>query len=229
MAQIPLPLVLRKHSRFETFVGGENHALVAHLQSLESASDPEILWIWGPAGSGKSHLLQAICAGTTAQRAMYLPLRAARASGAQVLQGLETLDILTLDDVDAVSGDAAWEQALFGLFNRVQTERGRLIFAARRAPARTQFSLPDLASRAGGAVVYRLRPLDDTQLLLALRGHANARGLDLPDAAARYLLARVSRDMGAICQWLDELDTASLVAKRKLTVPFIRAAMTERS
>ncbi len=225
MAQIPLPLVLNKHSRFETFVGGENRALVAHLQSLVSGSDSEILWIWGPAGSGKSHLLQATCAGITARRAMYLPLRTAQAAGIKVLQGLETLDILTLDDVDAVSGDATWDRALFGLYTRIQAERGCLIFAARRAPASTRFSLPDLASRAGGAVVYHLRSLDDDQLLVALRGHANARGLDLPDAAARYLLARVSRDMGVICQWLDELDTASLVAKRKLTVPFIRAAM----
>ncbi|TDJ30955.1 MAG: DnaA regulatory inactivator Hda [Gammaproteobacteria bacterium] len=229
MAQIPLPLVLGKHSRFETFVRGENDAVVAHLQALRSGSDPEILWLWGPEGSGKSHLLQATCAGITAQRVMYLPLRAAQASGAEVLQGLETLDMLALDDVDAVSGDADWDQALFGLYNRMQAERGHLIFAARRAPANTQFSLPDLASRAGGAAVYQLRPLNDERLLLALQGHANARGLDLRDAAARYLLARVSRNMGAICQWLDELDTASLVAKRKLTIPFIRAAMTERS
>ena len=49
--------------------------------------------------------------------------------------------------------------------------------------------------------------------------------LDLSEPAARYLLARVSRDMGAICRWLDELDRASLAAQRKLTIPFIRAAL----
>jgi len=229
MAQIPLPLVLSKHNRFETFVKGENQALVAQLQSLGSADEPEILWVWGSSGSGKSHLLQATCAASAARRVMYLPLRSAQKAGAEVLQGLETLDMLALDDVDAVSGDADWEQALFDLYNRVQIERGLLIFAARQSPAGTRFSLPDLSSRAGGALVYHLRSLDDDQSLMALQGHAAARGLDLPDATARYLLARVRRDMSGVCQWLDDLDTASLVAKRKLTIPFIRAALTERS
>jgi len=229
MAQIPLPLVLRKYSRFDTFVAGDNRALVGHLKSLGPGSDPAIVWIWGATGSGKSHLLQAICANSAAQRAMYLPLRPLQPAGVDVLQGLETLDIVALDDVDTVSGDALWEQALFGLYNRIQMARTHLIFAARRAPAGTPFALPDLASRAAGAVVYQLHTLDDDQSLIALRGHAKARGLDLQDAAARYLFARVSRDMVGICRWLDELDTASLVAKRKLTIPFIRAALTERS
>jgi DnaA family protein len=193
MAQIPLPLVLRKYSRFDTFVAGDNSALVGHLASLGPGSEPAILWIWGPMGSGKSHLLQATCASSAAQRAMYLPLRPLPAAGVDVLQGLEALDILALDDVDVVSGDALWEQALFGLYNRVQMARTHLIFSAHRAPKAAPFTLPDLASRAAGAVVYQLRTLNDDQSLVALREHANARGLDLPEAAARYLFARVSR------------------------------------
>ncbi len=228
MTQIPLPLLLGKHSQFETFVAGENHAIVAHLRALSSGETPAILWLWGTSGSGKSHLLQAACAASPAQRVMYLPMRSARSGGVDVLHGLETLSLVALDDIDEVTGDEVWDRALFDLYNRVQSGRGRLVFAARRAPAGTRFSLPDLASRAGGAVVYQLRSLDDDHSLEALRGHARARGLELPEAAARYLLARVSRDMGGICQWLDELDRASLVAKRKLTIPFIRAALTAR-
>ena len=229
MAQIPLPLVLGKHSQFETFVTGENRALVAHLRTFASGDMPAILWIWGAAGSGKSHLLQAACAASSARRAMYLALRSACSVGADVLQGLETMNLLALDDVDVVSGDDAWDRALFELYNRVHSGHGRLIFAARRAPAGTTFSLPDLASCAAGAVVSQLRSLDDDHSLEALRGHARSRGLDLPDAAARYLLDRVSRDMGTVCRWLDELDTASLVTKRRLTIPFIRAALTART
>ena len=160
---------------------------------------------------------------------MYLPLGKPQTAGVELLQGLESLDVVAVDDIDAISGDAEWEQALFGLYNRLQAGGSQLLFTARRAPAGTHFSLPDLASRAAGAVVYQLRPLDDDQSLVALRSHADARGLDLSDAAARYLLKRVSRDMGGICRWLDELDRASLVAKRRLTIPFIREALTERS
>lgn len=229
MAQIPLPLVLGKHSRFETFVEGGNRAAIEHLHAIGSGRVSDVVWIWGPASSGKSHLLQAMCAHVTWPRVMYLPLREAQVAGSDSLRGLETLDILALDDVDMVSGNAAWDQALFGLYNQLYANHGCLVMTGRQAPAGTMFSLPDLASRASGAVVYQLRPLDEKQSLEALQRHATSRGLDLPDPAARYLLARVSRDMGAICRWLDELDTAALIAKRRVTIPFISQALAARS
>jgi DnaA family protein len=229
MSQIPLPLVLGKHSRFDTFVAGENSTLVTHLRALGSGRASEVIWIWGPAGCGKSHLLQATCAYADRPRAMFLPLRDVQSAGADALLGLETLDVVALDDVDAVSGSTEWDRALFRLYNQLQAAGGCLILTARRAPAGTAFSLADLASRAAGAVVYQLRVLDDEQLLQAVQLHADSRGLDLPESAARYLLTRVSREMGVICRWLDDLDTASLIAKRRLTVPFIRAALAERS
>jgi DnaA family protein len=226
MAQILLPLVLERHSRFDTFVDGQNQALVAHLTSLQGGAAPEILWLWGAAGAGKSHLLQAACAHSGAPTSIYLPLRSIDRVGVEVLEGLEMLDIVALDDVDEVVGLPAWELALFSLYNRVQAADGKLLLSAQQAPKHTPFQLADLASRAGGAIVYRVHSLADEQQLEALKLHADARGIHITDATARYLLTRVSRDMAVVCQWLDALDTASLVAKRKLTIPFIRDALT---
>jgi DnaA-homolog protein len=225
MAQIPLPLVLERYSRFETFVDGENQALIAHLTSLQRGTAAEILWLWGAAGAGKSHLLQAACAQRGAATSIYLPLRSKDSVGVDVLEGLETLDVVALDDIDEVAGLPGWELALFNLYNRVQAAGGKLLLSAQQAPMHTPFQLADLASRAGGAIVYRVHSLADEQQLAALKLHADARGIDISDATARYLLTRVSRDMAVVCQWLDALDTASLVAKRKLTIPFIRDAL----
>ncbi|MFL2547376.1 MAG: DnaA regulatory inactivator Hda [Candidatus Rariloculaceae bacterium] len=229
MAQIPLPFVLGTHSRFETFVHGSNSVAVDHLRSLGTEHSGEIVWIWGSSGAGKTHLLQALCAEAAEKRLMYLPLEDALSVGVESLQGLESLDIVVLDDVDALAGDNAWEEALFSLYKQVVSDDVCLVMSSGQSPAGTAFQLPDLASRAAGAVVYQLRPLDDDQSLRALQRHAEARGLDLPDASARYLQTRVSRDMGAICRWLDELDTAALVAKRRLTIPFIGEALAARS
>ena len=122
-----LPLVLAKHSRFETFVAGENGTAVEHLSEIAAARLSDVVWICGPTGSGKSHLLQAVCADTTQPRVMYLPLRDARMAGPDSLQGLETLDILALDDVDMVSGDKAWDYALFDLYNQLRANNGCLV------------------------------------------------------------------------------------------------------
>ncbi|MGI9259716.1 MAG: DnaA regulatory inactivator Hda [Gammaproteobacteria bacterium] len=228
MAQLPLPLAVGRHYRFENFVVGRNAEAVTRLQSLSTDRDPATIWLSGPGGSGKTHLLQAATACAT-DGAMYVPLRIAGSSGPQVLEGLDALALLALDDVDAVAGHDDWERALFDLFNRTQSAGGRLIFAARNPPAHGGFSLPDLASRVASAVVYRLTSLDDEESLEALQRHARSRGLELPEPAARYLLTRITRDMAAICRWLDELDAASLAAQRKLTVPFIRDALAERT
>ena len=228
MAQIPLPLAVGRHYRFENFVPGRNLEAVTRLQSLFGDQDPATIWLAGPAGCGKTHLLQAATA-CASDGAMYVPLRLASAHGPQLLRGLDSLSLLALDDIDVIAGDNDWERALFDLFNRMRSAGGQTLFSARNPPGHSGISLPDLASRVASAVVYRLKSLDDDESLEALQRHAQSRGLELPDPSARYLLTRIERDMSAICRWLDELDAASLAAQRKLTVPFIRDALAERT
>jgi DnaA family protein len=220
LAQLPLALALDDHASFASFATGDNVAAVEHARALaEGAADT--LWLWGAAGAGKSHLLQAACRAATAagRRAMYVALPAASPA---ILADLEDLDLLAVDDVDAVAGDAEWERALFVILNAFSGRRGALLLAATKAAAQCGLQLPDLRSRGAGAVTYRLAPLDDAGRVTALRLHAAARGLELDVAAAEFLLKRVARDMAALTQWLARLDRASLSAQRRLTIPFIR-------
>jgi DnaA-homolog protein len=220
MAQLPLSLAIGEHASFATFVAGENDAAVRHVQAVARGVG-ETLWLWGGAGSGKSHLLKAACGAAAAdgRRAMYVPLAAAEPD---ILTGLEQLDLLALDDVDAVAGVEAWEAALFAILNEFLARRGSLLLAASAGAPAAGFELADLRSRAAGAVGYKLKPLDDRDRALAVRLHAQARGIDLDPAAADYLLRRVDRDMRALTAWLDRLDRDSLVEQRRLTIPFIR-------
>lgn len=226
-AQLPLPLALAPHARFETFVGGPNDAVVAHLRDWSGAGDS--IWIWGPSGSGKSHLLQAACAARPERRAIYLPFTELASLATDALEGLEMLDLVAIDDIERVAASAAWNRALFGLVNALQAEGGRLLIGASGPPGGTAFELPDLASRAAAATVYQLAPLGDEDLVRALRVQADSRGLELADSAARYLLARVRRDMAGLCAWLQTLDRASLAEQRKITIPLIRETLARGS
>jgi DnaA-homolog protein len=228
--QLPLALTLSDHASFATFVVGKNAELVALLGDVAAGTTREFLWLAGAPGTGRSHLLQAACRAADAAglRAMYLPL--GRGLEPELLLNLENLSLLALDDIEAVAGQRRWEERLFPLFNSFYRQRGSLVVAAADAPAGTAFVLPDLASRAAGAVVYRLAELDDAGCLTAIRGHAQSRGLELDDTAATYLVRRVARDMPSLCAWLDRFDRASLAAQRRLTVPFIRSLIdAERS
>lgn len=219
MKQLALGVRLRTDAVFESFARGLNGELIAALRAGGSAP----LWLWGSEGSGKTHLLQAVCAAAAA--AAYFPLERSLALPPAALAGFENCRVLCLDDVDAVAGDLEWEQALFRVFNEAADLGTRLIFAARAAPRGMNWSLDDWRSRAAACVVYQLRDLDDAGRLEALRLRAAQRGLQLPPETADYLLRRMPRDLPSLLTILDHLDEASLVAQRRLTVPFIRDAL----
>jgi DnaA-homolog protein len=217
MKQMALGVRLRADALFESFAPGENSELLTVLGS--TATTP--LWLWGAHGTGKTHLLQAVCA-RAGDAAAYFPLDRSLALPPEALAGFERTQVLCIDDADAIAGDQAWERALFGLFNAAADLRTRLIFAASVAPRQAAWVLEDWRSRAASCVVYQLRELDDAGRMEALRLRAAARGLQLPHETAEYLLKRMPRDLPSLLQILDALDEASLVEQRRLTIPFIR-------
>ena len=224
MRQLPLGVQLGVSLRFETFAPGANGEAVAALRRLANGDSQAPVWVYGPAGAGKSHLLQAACAaaGDAGRASAWLPLAQVRSEGPALLDGFERLDLVALDDLDVIAGDAAWEAALFTLYNGLAEHGGRLAMAAAGSPAATAIGLPDLASRLGASEVYQLEPLAESEQPEALRRRAERRGLELPDETLGFLTRRAPRDFATLCRMLDALDTASLAAQRKLTVPFVR-------
>ncbi len=224
MRQLPLGVQLRVSLRFGTFQAGANEEAVAALRLLAAGAGGAPVWLYGSEGCGRSHLLQAACAeaGSRGLMTAYLPLAAARAEGPAMLGGFERLALVALDDLDAVTGQPAWEQALFTLYNELQEQRGGLVVAASGAPSSLPIGLPDLASRLGAAAVHRLQPLAEADQAEALQRRARHHGLELPEDTLTYLTRRAPRDFSALCRLLDELDTEALAAQRRLTVPFVR-------
>jgi DnaA family protein len=216
MKQLPLGVRLRAGAVYESFAVGQNAEMLTALRSASTAP----LWLWGSRGCGKTHLLQAACA-AAGDAAAYFPL----GSGAlppEALTGFERTRLLCVDDVDKIAGDAAWERALFRLFNDAAELRTRLIFAAAVAPRQSAWVLEDWRSRAAACVVYQLHELDDEGRIDALRRRAEQRGLQLPHETSEYLLKRMPRDLPSLFEVLDALDEASMIEQRRLTIPFIR-------
>jgi len=230
MKQLPLAIRLRERAVFDSFVAGPNAAVVEHLRSCASGANPGVSWLCGPAGVGKSHLLQATCtlaldAGLTA---LYLPMSQLLKLGPAALEGWQRAAVVALDELPKVIGQLDWEQALFRLYRTVEEHGAALIVAALTPPAQLSFALPDLGSRFAAAMLLPLRPLDEAGQRSALQLRARARGLELPHDGALYLQRRFRRDLPTLCDLLDAIDTAALQEKRPLTVPFIREVLAPR-
>ncbi|HEY3808374.1 MAG TPA: DnaA regulatory inactivator Hda [Steroidobacteraceae bacterium] len=227
MQQLPLAMRLRERAVFDSFVAGPNAQAVQALREIAAGVLREPVWLCGPVGAGKSHLLQALCAQAQCAQldAAYLPMRQLRQLGVEALSGWQHTRVLALDDVDALAGQRDWEQPLFGLFREAQERGAVLVGAAVEPPRRVPFALPDLASRFAAATLLTLQPLNEAEQREALRLRARARGLELPEDTALYLQRRFPRDLPTLYQLLDTLDEAALAAQRRVTVPFIRSVL----
>jgi DnaA family protein len=227
MEQLPLEIRLADHAVFNNFLATGNEHVIHELKAVASRALQPMVWLWGLPESGRSHLLQACIAAADdlGRRAAYLPLDRSLGLPAAALEGLGELDVVGLDDIDAVAGDAGIERALFALFEQLRQSGGRLVVSAAAPPGEVRFGLPDLASRLKSGGVYRLQPLDDAGRLAALQIRARFRGFDLPDDTGRYLLNRTVRGAASLFRVLDTLDRAALVAQKRLTIPFVRSIL----
>ena len=225
--QIPLPLRLDPELTFDRFVSGPNEEAVAFLRHAASGNGPRQIFIHGGKGIGKSHLLQATVMESAKflRTAMVLDLSDLDQLTPEVFEGLGQIDLVCLDNVDAVSGRPLWEEAFFAFYHEIEDLEGCLILASQRAPEALPYGLPDLQSRMQSGLIFKLQPLSEEETQLALVESAQSIGLDLPPAAARYLMRHERRELGSLLQLLDRLDKASLADQRKLTIPFIKKVL----
>ena len=228
--QLALGLALEPALSFDSFIPGPNGEALDAVRRLAAGAGEPYLYLWGRAGVGKSHLLQAACAAAHAPErpVAYLPLAQAVTFGPELLQDLESMALVCLDDLHHLAGRAHWEEALFDLYNRIRDANASLLVSADRPLTRLPVRLPDLASRLAWGPSYQLQPLADSELLPALTRLAAERGLRLPADSAQYILRRCPRDLGYLQGLLERLDRASLAAQRRLTLAFVREQLRQR-
>ncbi|MES2662812.1 MAG: DnaA regulatory inactivator Hda [Pseudomonadota bacterium] len=229
--QYTLPVQFQRQSDLASLWVGPSHAPVFHgvQHLLNNHVSPLIMW--GPASSGKSHVLHATCQQASEQglRVGYLPWKEIISGGPTVLEDLDILDLLIWDDFDtffnSTSLQAQWEEALFHTFNRLHEKGGVLVIASRTPPREWTIGLQDLYSRLLSGPVYHLRALTDDEKIKVLMHRANQRGLLLSESVGSFLLRRLSRDLHVLCQALQELDRCSLQQQRRITIPFVKEVL----
>jgi DnaA family protein len=224
--QLHLPIELIREPILAEYLPGPNGEAVAAIRAVAAGQGEPFLFLFGPPETGKTHLLQAACLASARVRrqAHYIPLGRAGIEP-DILDDLERLDLVALDDVHQIAGDARWERALFDLFNRLR-ERGRsLITSAAAAPDDLALGLPDLRSRLHWGPRYRLLPLAEADCESLLTESARRRGVVLGPEAARYILNHHARNPAALLDLVERIDRQCLREQRPATIPLVRRVM----
>lgn len=227
ITQLTLELSLKDEATFDNFYPGNNVEILSVLKKVVYGQGEKSIYLQGGKSLGCSHLLQAACHFAYSQqiRSVYLPFSQLLNFTPELLHGLESVDLICLDDLQLIAGQLQWEESVFHLFNRVYDIGGRLIIGAKDLPKAIGFNLPDLISRLSWGVVYKLQPLTDQEKIAALIMRAYRRGMYLSNEVANYILTHSPRQMDTLFAALDVLDQASLAAQRRLTIPFIKEVL----
>jgi DnaA-homolog protein len=197
MQQLPLDISAPEPPSFDNYIAGANAEALAAVRALAAGTLHEsTVYLWGPPGSGRSHILRA------AERA--------------------NADLVIADDVEQMAAGA--QQALFVAINAAR-ESGRGVLAAGDKPPAGLALREDLRTRLAWGLVYELHPLGDEAKAAHLAALAARRGLELPPEVAAYLLARLPRDFASLNNVMEALDKHSLARQRGLTLPLVREAL----
>ncbi|AOE50116.1 DnaA regulatory inactivator Hda [Kangiella sediminilitoris] len=230
MQQLPLDIEIKADATFSNFIaGGEeaNRQLVDLLKSV-AAGNSEFIYLYGNAGTGRTHLLQGFIhqySECFPQRLVaYLPLDNPQLVPAMV-DGLLSFDAVCLDGLEHCLGNKEWETAFFNLYNHFKEQNKILIIAGDKAPQQLEVVLQDLKSRLSAMLIHAIQPLPDDAKRLLLQQKAEERGLELSEDVINYLFSRQQRDLPYLLGMLEKLDQASLQAQRRLTIPFVKQVL----
>jgi DnaA family protein len=225
MQQIALDIGLFSGPTLANFCAGPNEAVLKHLQlwvgskSTAHTRSPVPTYVWGTAGSGKSHLLKAVREALREQGAKVGWLDAGVHDAPEFDEGWAAV---LLDDVHLYT--AAQQHMAFNWFVNAQTLQRPVLAAGALPPADLKLR-DDLRTRLGWGHIFAMQLLSEVQQRSVLRQAADARGVFLSDDVMDFMLTRFSRDLGSLMELLELLDGYAMQTKRAITIALIKSMM----
>ena len=237
--QFALDIGQTPKASLENYLPGNDHTLISSLQTLcdswkqggpkenNNALNHRWIYWWGPEGSGRTHLLQAMTnAAELAGLKSFSLTPTEPITWVQLEEQISRLaqneqpSVITVDDVDSL--DDRLVGALFRILNIVQASKNIHVFMAGNvAPANLDLR-EDLRTRLGWGLIFQTQLLGDDEKIQALERAAKDRGLVLSPEVVPWLLNRFYRDMPSLMALIDALDAYSLETKRAVTLPLVR-------
>jgi len=220
--QLALGVHLSTGRRLDNFINTENKHALDMIQHVLVTEDTPYLYLQGPSGSGKSHLLQGACAEAAAQgrQVSYIPLRERGTFDVRLLSSLADCDLVCIDDIDVIATNSEWQRAVFNFYNEAYGNVTQVLFSARQEPA--CIALADLSSRLNAALRVTLKPATDQLKAQVLEQRARGFGFDLKEDVLQYILQHYSRDMHDLMHLIEALDRYALAAKQRVSLGLVR-------
>lgn len=216
VVQLAFDMSLDPLYRWENFyISPSNEEAVSLLQRWPHW-DNRVQLLYGPAGSGRTHIA-------------HLWRNESRASF--VDDSVLTLDYLAeyvcqnpyliVDNADEIT----CYKGLFHLYNLINEYQGYLLLTAKTPPRFWNIALPDLASRLQSVPATEiLAPDDDLLRALLIKGFSDLQ-LKIPENVLNYIIKHMERSYGGAQDMTTILNRKSLELRRNLTLPLVKQVL----
>ena len=199
---------------FENFVVGPSNRF-AHSAAIAVSKTPgqvyNPLFIYGPPGVGKTHLLYAIANGIRKQKPdaniVYIKgdqftneLIDAIQNGKNIefRSKYREADLFLVDDIQFIAGKESTQEEFFHTFNKLYEERKQIVLTSDRKPDDMLTLEERLRSRFLWGLIADINPPDYETRMAILKNKAHSLGLNLDDDVCNYIAINITNNVRQI-------------------------------
>ena len=217
MNQLGLPITLNTSMLLENFVA--NKELLRSINQLFLDENFSEVFIYGASGQGKTHVLQGAILNALEIDKSAIYIDCGESFPEHILDFIDQLDFISFDNVHLISTEN--QEVFFDLYNRVRQAQIIILVSADSLPSNLEV-MKDIKTRLSLAAVYKLEELNDELIMSVINSQMSQRNLSVNSSVYEYLLRNYSRDLKLLLSTLNDLDKASLQAKKPISIPFVK-------
>ena len=217
MNQLGLPISLNTSMLLESLVA--NKELLRLINQLFVDVNSSEVFIYGASGQGKTHILQGavLKALEMDKNAIYIDCN--ESFPEHILDFIDQINFISFDNVHLISSKN--QEIFFDLYNQARQSQILILVSADSLPSDLEV-MKDIKTRLSLAAVYKLEELNDELIMRVIDSQMSQRNLSINSGVYEYLFKNYSRDLKLLLVTLNDLDKASLEAKKAISVPFVR-------
>ena len=237
------PAPLNDRYTFETFVTGPSNQLAAAAAQRVSdnpgyAYNP--LFVFGPVGLGKTHLIQAIGnrvkATTAGARVMY---QTTEQFVNDVIQGIRfermdeirsayrACDVLIIDDIQFIAGKEACQAEFFHTFNALYDARKQVVVTSDKLPHEMKDLEERVKTRFQWGLVVDLQPPELETRVAIVKKKADNDAIPLDDEVAMFIAQSVRSNVRELEGCLIRVSAYASLANQPITLDLAKNVLRD--
>ena len=229
---------------FDNFVVGSSNRF-AYNACLAVADSPAAAWnplfIYGPSGLGKTHLMHSISAKIAQQypelKILYLTsenfmnemiesLRT-KEGPAQFRAKYRNCDVLLIDDIQFIAGKDTTQEEFFHTFNELYEAHKQIVISSDRPPREIKRLDERLSGRFQSGLTADVQPPDYELRMAIIRSKAENYKLDIPESAMVYLAEHLTQNIRQIEGALTKIFAKSYLYGIKITDELVMNSVSD--